>query len=235
MGNTLRNMGRPIPTGRAELLDMFGHGTWRYDPEGASRLFHAAGLELRDDGWYFEGEPFTITLNFLADTELQAGRGVQAMYDQLMRFGFTCFIESDTGSAFWDREQEGNFQLGGYWPTYYVITDIANGIQGWSTAVRPLGERGAGNHARWDNPEQAQLIRDMLQLAPDDPRNLAMAVEWFKIAIEDLPFIGFHAGVKFVPYSTTYWDNFPTAANPYNGPWWWWSCFKYIVVELKAS
>jgi peptide/nickel transport system substrate-binding protein len=67
MGNTLRNMGRPIPTGNAELLDMFGHGTWAFDPEGATRLFQAAGLELRGEDWYFDDEPFVIPLNFLAE------------------------------------------------------------------------------------------------------------------------------------------------------------------------
>ena len=59
-----------------ELIDMFGVGCWKYDPEAATKLLTKAGLEKKDDGWYFNGEPFVINLTYLADTEAQAGRGV---------------------------------------------------------------------------------------------------------------------------------------------------------------
>ena len=47
-----------------------------------------------------------------------------------------------------------------------------------------------------------------------------------------MPFIGFHSGVKFVPTNSTNWEGYPCAEDPYNGPWWWWSCFKYIVPHI---
>ena len=59
-----------------ELIDMFGIGCWKYDPEAATKLLIKAGLEKKDDGWYYNGEPFVINLTYLADTEAQAGRGV---------------------------------------------------------------------------------------------------------------------------------------------------------------
>jgi peptide/nickel transport system substrate-binding protein len=58
-------------------------------------------------------------------------------------------------------------------------------------------------------------------------------MDFMKVAIRDLPFIGFHSGVKFVPTNSTHWENYPSAKNPYNGPWWWWSCFKYITTEIS--
>jgi len=236
MGDILRAEGKPITTNQDELYDMFGYGWWAYDPDGATELFKMAGLELVDGNWFFDGEPFVINLTYLADTELQAGRGVTATYDQLIKFGFNCTIASESGTAFWENNTLGDWEMAGYWPTMFVTRDIANDILGWrDDLIVPLGERGSGQPTRWRNAESSELIREMSRLTPNDPRNFEAAQEWFKIAIEDLPFIGFHSGVKFVPYNATYFENYPTAANPYNGPWWWWSCFKYIVGELQPA
>jgi peptide/nickel transport system substrate-binding protein len=38
-----------------------------------------------------------------------------------------------------------------------------------------------------------------------------------------------------VPVNTYYWDNYPTANNFYEGPWWWWSNFKFMVPEFKST
>jgi peptide/nickel transport system substrate-binding protein len=236
IADILRAEGRPVPTNQAELYDMFGYGFWAYNPEAATQLFQMAGLELRGDDWYFNDEPFVINLTYLADTEIQAGRGVQATFDQLTKFGFNCTIASESGTTFWENNTLGDWEIAGYWPTMFVTRDIANDLLGWDNRlIVPLGQRGSGQPTRWDNDAASELIREMSALRPDDPRNFEAAQEFFKIAIEDLPFIGFHSGVKFVPYNGTYWTNFPTASNPYNGPWWWWSCFKYIVGELQPT
>lgn len=50
-----------------------------------------------------------------------------------------------------------------------------------------------------------------------------------------MPFIGFHSGVKFVPTNSTYWTNYPTATNDYDGPWWWWSTFTYIMPHFVKA
>ena len=52
-----------------------------------------------------------------------------------------------------------------------------------------------------------------------------------KIAIQDMPFIGFHSGVKFVPTNSTLLDQLPLRARIRdNGPWWWWSW--HITTEI---
>ena len=40
---------------------------------------------------------------------------------------------------------------------------------------------------------------------------------------------------NFVPVDTYYWSNYPSAETPYEGPWWWWSNFKFMVTEIKAT
>lgn len=234
MGKTLRDAGRNIPTDHDALVDMFGIGCWKYDPASAEKLLVKAGLEKKADGWYFKGEPFVIHMSFLANTEAQAGRGTQAAYDQLTKFGLKCEINGES-SATWDTNALlGNFEIAGYWPTGGITKDIYSQINGWDAdLIVPLGEKGAGQGSRWNNKEATDIIHQLAKLSPDDEKSYQLAMDFMKVAIKDLPFIGFHSGVKFVPTNSTYWTNYPNAENPYNGPWWWWSCFKYITTEIS--
>ena len=233
MAEHLRAQGYDIPTEKDELIDMFGIGCWKYDPESAEKLLIKAGLEKRGNDWYFEDEPFEIHLTYLADTEAQAGRGVLAAYDQLTSFGLKCNISSQS-SATWDTNNStGNFDIAGYWPTGGITKDLYSQINGWANdLIVPVGERGSGQGSRWDNQEATDIIHELAKLSPNDEKSYELAMDFMKIAIADMPFIGFHSGVKFVPTNSTHWTNYPNAENSYNGPWWWWSCFKYITTEI---
>ena len=219
-----------------ELIDMFGVGCWKYDPEAAEKLLIKAGLEKKDDGWYFNGEPFVINLTYLADTEAQAGRGVIAAYDQLTKFGLKCNLSSES-SATWDTNAAiGNYDIAGYWPTGGITRDLYSQINGWDAdLIVPLGERGSGQGSRWNNAEATEIIHKLAKVSATSDESYELGMEFVKVAIKDMPFIGFHSGVKFVPTNSTYWTNYPSAENPYNGPWWWWSCFKYITTEISPA
>ncbi len=216
-----------------ELIEMFGVGCWKYAPEAAEKLLIKAGLEKKDDGWYFNGEKFTVALTYLADAEHQAGRGVQAAYDQLTKFGLDCTIASES-SATWDTNNgTGEFNIRGIWPTGFITKDIYSQISGWDAdLITPVGQTTSGQGTRWNNAEATAIIKELATLSPDDERSYELGLEFLKIAIQDMPFIGFHSGVKFVPTNSSVWEGYPNAENPYNGPWWWWSCFKYIVPHI---
>lgn len=219
-----------------ELIDMFGIGCWKYDPEAATKLLIKAGLEKKDDGWYYNGKPFVINMTYLADTEAQAGRGVIAAYDQLTKFGLKCNLSSES-SATWDTNAAiGSYDIAGYWPTGGITRDLYSQINGWDAdLIVPLGERGSGQGSRWNNAEATEIIHKLAKVSATSDESYELGMEFVKIAIQDMPFIGFHSGVKFVPTNSTYWTNYPCAENPYNGPWWWWSCFKYITTEVTPA
>lgn len=235
IGQRLKDAGRDIPLDDEEaLLDMFGIGCWKYAPEAAEKLLIKAGLEKKSDGWYFKGEPLTITMTYLAETEHQAGRGVQSAYDQLTKFGLKCILLQESDATWGTNRSTGNFEIAGYWPTGGITKDIYPQIRGFdSTLMAPLGEIGSGQGMRWRNDEATAIIHEMAKLSPNDPKSYDLAMDFLKIAITEMPFIGFHSGVKFVPTNSTVWTNYPSADNAYNGPWWWWSCFKYILNEIK--
>ncbi len=234
IATVLRGKGYDITTDHEALIDMFGVGCWKYDPAAAEKLFIKAGLEKKADGWYFNGQPFTFNMTYLADTEAQAGRGTQAAYDQLTKFGFKINLVSESSATWSTNEATGQYDIAGYWPTGFITKDIYSQISGWDAdLILPLGERGSGQGSRWSNAKATDIIHQLAKLSPTDPKSYELGLEFFKNAIEELPFIGFHSGVKFVPTNSTYWNNYPSAENPYNGPWWWWSCFKYITTEIS--
>lgn len=217
-----------------ELISMFGAGWWKHDAEAAEKLLIKAGLEKKDDGWYFNGEKFTIELSYLADSEFQAGRGVQAAYNQLLAFGLDCTIVSKS-SATWDTDgSQGNYQIAGYWPSGGIMKDFYSAISGCDNAlIVPVGENANGQSFRWDNQTVSDILHELANTDPSSERSYELHVEFLKECVKDLPIINFTNGTKFVPTNSTYWENYPCANNAYDGPWWWWSRFKYALPNIK--
>ena len=213
-----------------ELITMFGAGWWKHDEEAATKLLEKAGLEKVNGVWNYEGKPFTFEMSYLADTEFQAARGVQAAYNQLTKFGFQCTITSKS-SATWDVDGgKGNYQIAGYWPSGGILKDFYSAISGFDgDLIKPLGETGSGQGLRWNNEKVTEILHELANTDPESDRSYELHTEFLKECVTDMPEINFLSGTKFVPTNSTYWEGYPDADNPYNGPWWWWSCFKYML------
>ena len=219
-----------------ELISMFGAGWWKHDEEAATKLLEKAGLEKVNGVWNYEGKPFTFEMSYLADTEFQAARGVQAAYNQLTKFGFQCTITSKS-SATWDVDGgKGNFDIAGYWISAGTLKDFYTGISGFdANLIKPVGETGSGQGLRWKNEKATEIIHELANTSPDDEKSYELHQEFLKECVTDMPNINFLAGTKFVPTNSTYWEGYPTAENPYSGPWWWWSCFKYMLPNITPT
>ena len=219
-----------------ELISMFGAGWWKHDEEAASKLLEKAGLEKVNGVWNYEGKPFTFEMSYLADTEFQAARGVQAAYNQLTKFGFQCTITSKS-SATWDVDGgKGNFDIAGYWISACTLKDFYTGISGFdANLIKPVSETGSGQGLRWKNEKATEIIHELANTSPDDEKSYELHQEFLKECVTDMPNINFLAGTKFVPTNSTYWEGYPNAENPYSGPWWWWSCFKYMLPNITPT
>lgn len=215
------------------LKDMFGVGWWKNDDEAATKLLEKAGLEKKDDGWYFNGEPFTMELSYLADTEWQASRTINAAYNQLVDFGLNCTIVSKS-QATWDVDGgTGNYYVAGYWPSGGITTDLYSALSGFDNAlIQPLGETGSGQGCRWDNQQVSDDLHALANMDPESEEAYNTTVDLLQQAVTDMPYINVTNGTKFVPTNSTYWEGYPNSENPYNGPWWWWSCFKYMLPNI---
>ena len=219
-----------------ELISMFGAGWWKHDEEAATKLLEKAGLEKVNGVWNYEGKPFTFEMSYLADTEFQAARGVQAAYNQLTKFGFQCTITSKS-SATWDVDGgKGNLDIAGYWISAGTLKDFYTGISGFdANLIKPVGETGSGQGLRWKNEKATEIIHELANTSPDDEKSYELHQEFLKECVTDMPNINFLAGTKFVPTNSTYWEGYPNAENPYSGPWWWWSCFKYMLPNITPT
>lgn len=219
-----------------ELIAMFGAGWWKHDEEAATKLLEKAGLEKVNGVWNYEGKPFTFEMSYLADTEFQEARGVQAAYNQLTKFGFQCSIASKS-SATWDVDGgKGNYQIAGYWPSGGILKDFYSSISGFDgDLIKPLGETGSGQGLRWNNEKVTEILHELANTDPESDRSYELHTEFLKECVTDMPEINFLSGTKFVPTNSTYWEGYPDADNPYNGPWWWWSCFKYMLPNITPT
>ena len=219
-----------------ELISMFGAGWWKHDEEAATKLLEKAGLEKVNGVWNYEGKPFTFEMSYLADTEFQEARGVQAAYNQLTKFGFQCTITSKS-SATWDVDGgKGNYQIAGYWPSGGILKDFYSAISGFDgDLIKPLGETGSGQGLRWNNEKVTEILHELANTDPESDRSYELHTEFLKECVTDMPEINFLSGTKFVPTNSTYWEGYPDADNPYNGPWWWWSCFKYMLPNITPT
>jgi len=233
IANILRGMGHDLPTDAASLYYMFGYGTWVHDPAAATQLFQMAGLELRGNNWYFNDQPFVMEMTYLAGTELQTERSVIAAFNQLSQFGFNATLAGKTIGAWAVDWGLGNFEIDGYWPWACFTQNVFGNVQTFdNTLITPIGEWTFGAGMRWDNDRATEIIHELQTLHPADPQVKDLAIEFFQVAVHDLPAIGFHSGLKFVPTNNTFWGGFPSAANSYNGPWWWWHVFDSFLPNI---
>jgi peptide/nickel transport system substrate-binding protein len=230
-----------------EIKVMFGNGYYRTDVEAATELLLARDdFELVDGKWYWNGEPWTIeVLVHPEDSSTQAARSSKAVADQWSKFGITVEVTTLTGADIGTRTNLGDFQVNDNWPNCSAyVQDFYNNITGWNTETfyYELGETATGVSAYrmyLSEPELAAQITEVVKAAANvDPKGeecYDLMTEFLKLTFEMHYNIPVHAGTKIVPINEAYWTGFPTAENPYEGPWWWWSNFKFTIPRLEAA
>ena len=116
-----------------ELIDMFGAGWWKHDPEAAESSSSKPALRRRTTA----GTSMVPSSQLKSATLLiqaQSARGAQAAYNQLQAFGLDCTITSKS-TATWDADGgQGNYQIGTYWPSAGILKDFYSAISGWDNS-----------------------------------------------------------------------------------------------------
>lgn len=227
-----------LPATPEELVDLFGVGWWKYDVEQAAKLLESVGFTRDADGkWLLpDGAPWTIAINAPIDFEVQSGRLAFAVADSWSKFGIDASANTMTAGAFWNAQSTGEFQAGSYWPGCAIGPDIFPNIRGWHQKyVVPTGEVAPGNANRHKSDELARIMDELEKVTSDDPQNIELSKELLMQMATEMHWIPMFGTSKFVPVNEQYFTNFPTADNYYEGPWWWWSNFKYIVANIKPK
>lgn len=91
--------------------------------------------------------------------------------------------------------------------------------------------------ARWANADYDRIVDEIGQLAPDNPRIKDLVVQameiWMREAVEAPISEWYHR----VPMNQTYWTGWPTEANAYMQPTFWYTSgsFGYVLPRLKPA
>lgn len=230
----------------AQIKEIFGSGYWKTDKEKATELMEKAGYELKDGKWYKDGELFVVSVIVCPEEDsTQASRSGKAIADQWQKFGVEVELTTVATADMFNRVNIGDFEAASTWDACSgYVQDFYNNISGWNADVYtfPLGEKATGISSfrlGLSDPELAAEITAVVKALegtdPTSEENKAMLTEFLKLATQAHLGITVHAGTKIVPINTTYWTGFPTAENPYEGPWWWWSLFRFMLPKLSPA
>ncbi|MDB5529514.1 MAG: extracellular solute-binding protein family 5 [Devosia sp.] len=239
LGERLRSEGAAgIPEDPEALRNLLGVGWWKHDPEEATKLLKAAGFTNDGGPWLKpDGTPFTINILAPADFEVESQRLAFAVANEWTQFGVPTQVQQMQAGAFFTAENTGDYEVGSYWGSSCAITpDLFVRMEGWhKDYVRDNGTPASSNQGRYVDDELSALIDKLRAIPADDPQIVPLGTDILKELVQGLPVIEMFGTSKFVPVNETYWTNYPSAENYYEGPWWWWSNFKFIAAKLKPA
>jgi peptide/nickel transport system substrate-binding protein len=239
LGERLRSEGAAgIPEDPGALRDLLGVGWWKHDPAEATKLLTEAGFKNEGGKWLKpDGTPFTINILAPADFEVESQRLAFAVANEWTQFGIPAQVQQMQAGAFFTAENTGDYEVGSYWGSSCGITsDLFVRMEGWhKDYVRDNGTPSSSNQARYVNDDLSALIDKLRAIPADDAQIVPVGTDILKELVKGLPVIEMFGTSKFVPVNETYWTNYPSADNYYEGPWWWWSNFKFIAAKLKPA
>lgn len=227
-----------LPESEAELKSLFGVGWWKKDYEQASKMLEAAGFSRDADGDWLkpDGTEWSILINAPADFEVLSQRLAFAVANEWQAFGINAEVRQLQGGPFWTNYNTGDYDVGSYWwpSSCAVAPDLYHNMETWhQDYVVPEGESSGNNRERFSTPKISALIDEVKALPPEDPKVVEIWTEVLKELVVGMPVIDMVGTSKFVPVNETYWTNFASADNYYEGPWWWWTQFKGMMAEIK--
>ena len=219
---------------------MFGVGWWKKDYDQAAKLLESVGFSKDGDGKWLQpdGKPWQVIINAPADFEVLSQRLAFATAAEWNKFGIQASVQQLQGGPFWTNYNTGDFTVGSYWwPSSCAIApDLFHNMETWHERyVVENGVATGNNRERFSTPEISALIDKAVSLPSDDPQIVDLWTGVLKGVVEGMPVIDMVGTSKFVPVNTTYWTNFPTADNYYEGPWWWWTQFKIFMAEIEPA
>lgn len=219
-----------------ELIDLFGIGWWKHDEEKAEELMVKSGCERDSEGfWTYNGERLAFEIICPSGFEAQSERLSYACASQWYEFGFDATVQASEASLYNTADDMGTYTVGSYWPACGVMRDLYSQLRGWhSKYYTPSGSVTSGSPARFRSEKLDAILDEMAPLEPSD-ETYELSKEFLMVFADEVGWLPMFGTSKLIPTNSTYWTNYPDSENPYNGPWWWWSCFKFIVNEFQAA
>lgn len=236
-----KTLGDMVPTDPAAIKKSVGQGWWNYDLKAAEKLMIKAGMKRDARGmWTFsDGTPFKVSVLAEGDTRPTMNRGASMVVECWKEFGIDTVLDVRDSATRSRLTLNGEFDVEFGWTieTWGGHPDLFFFLQTWhSSLYKPSGETAQGrNRMRWKNPELDRIIENIQTIDFDDPKGIELGQQYIKLAVNEMPLIPIMAYTVFAVCDETYWQGFPTAANPYANPVSNWSNSRYMFVKIKPK
>jgi len=194
-------------------------GDWvQYDVARANDLLDEAGFERGPDGIrrLADGSPWNyeiLTVSGWSDWV----RACQVIARGLGEVGINASVRTYDFSAWFQRVQEGRFDLSLGWsfegPTPYIFYRWLMS----SETVKPEGEGSVGNWHRYGSAS-ADAALSAFEAEPDPERQKLLGEELQRTFVDEAPAIPLYPNPSWAEYNTKRFKGFPSAENPYADP-----------------
>jgi peptide/nickel transport system substrate-binding protein len=212
-----------------------------HNPDKAKELIEANGYVLNEDTSYYEKDGQELTIDIAThEAFIEKQRIAAVIVEELQRIGINATTRNEAGGTWGDNFQLGTFEARVGWQTCGSVNEPWASLDTFNTSwLTPVGERTAenGNAWRWSGERAdaySAIVDEMGVLPLGDPQLDDLFVEAMEIWLEELPAIPVTQAKKIIPFSNTYWTNWPTADNAYIHPPTWWQHTHAIIHNLEA-
>ncbi|MBV7339714.1 ABC transporter substrate-binding protein [Chloroflexi bacterium TSY] len=210
-----------------------------YDPDKTREIFESKGYTLNDSGYYEkDGQELSMDIT-THEAFIEKQRIAQVLVEQFQRIGINATTRNEAGGTWGENFGMGTFEQRMGWHSCGSITDPWASMNNFNTSwLVPVGERATQNRWRWSGDAAdaySAIIDEMALLPPGDPKIDDLFLEAMEIWMAELPIIPISQARKIIPFSTTYWTNWPSASNPVVQPPTWWDSTHLIIHNLKPA
>lgn len=218
-------------TENQDLLDQYDSTV--HDPDKAKEIFESKGYVMGSNGVYEkDGEPLQVDILFKTEEPILP----QILVAAFQEVGIDAAPRALAGATYHDARRTADFQIETHHVACGSVVEPFDELNLFhSRWVKPVGERHSRNHWGWTNAEYDQIVEEMQVVAPDSERQHELFRRALEIRLQELPIISLTQQRRVVPYTTTYWTNWPTETNDYHHPPNWWQNFLMLLMEIEPA
>jgi peptide/nickel transport system substrate-binding protein len=207
------------------------HDTLAFDPKKGDALLIGRGYKKGSDGVWADEDGNKLTLDIIGFGASGAGMG-PVLSEMLKRHGVAATMALPPD--FDDRFQKGQY-TGAIYGHGGSVNEPYNTLRLYQSASVAVPGGHQVNFAKWKNADYDKIVDEMYGVAPTDAAKLTVLFrKAMEIWLPELPDIQLVQNYHRIPMNTTYWKNWPTAANPYVNGAHWHLTFPMVLWNLQS-
>jgi len=205
-----------------------------YDPAKAEAMLAKAGAVKTDGKWTMNGSALQLTMIVPGGTTVPEYAIGQTLVDNAKEIGLDIVLSGLTIPAFYDAFNLGQFDLTSHQLCGQALDPYQLYNQFLGSLAKPVGTNANNsNPARMQIPELDDAITTLKAKQPDYTASKPAFDTALEVFMKELPAIPSIQTLFASTCGTAYWTGWPTDADPYNVPLYWWAQFLFVIGKLQ--